>query len=364
MDRSGRTPGQVLAEATWGALQAGWRGPVGADADHLKTGEDIDQCAAAGFTCFTIDPGEYVDGRASQDSLPVLQGKAAGLPWERLESDLASLLQRYAGYSLDLEQQAVTLNEATALRAAVKYAGAIAHVVRLYRRLEELGQPFELEVSVDETETPTSHAEHVFIAAELKRLGVRWASLAPRFVGRFEKGVDYLSPAGKMGDLEAFAEDVQGHAGIARALGPYKLSLHSGSDKFSIYPLVQEATRGLVHLKTAGTSYLEALRIISRFEPDLFREILCLAYERYAEDRVSYNVSASLVNLPQPEMISEDRFPALMQDFTAREVLHVTFGSALAVYGPQLLAAIRTHEEAYAEGLAEHFGRHLRAFVE
>ena len=89
--------------------------------------------------------------------------------------------------------------------------------------------PFELEVSVDETETPTTHAEHVYIASELKRLGVDWVSLAPRFIGRFEKGVDYI------GDLGA------GRPGRARRhrppLGPYKLSLHSGSDKFSVYPI-------------------------------------------------------------------------------------------------------------------------------
>ena len=81
-------------------------------------------------------------------------------------------------------------------------------------------------------------------------------SLAPRFVGTFEKGVDYI------GDRTTFAQDIAVHAAIARSHGPYKLSLHSGSDKFSIYDICAEATHGLVHLKTAGTSYLEALRTI------------------------------------------------------------------------------------------------------
>ena len=111
-----------------------------------------------------------------------------------------------------------------------------------------------MEVSVDETDTPTSQAEHVFIANELRRLGVRWVSLAPRYVGRFEKGVDYI------GDLATFEEDFGGHAVIARAMGPYKLSLHTGSDKFSIYGIAAGLTNGLLHLKTAGTTYLEELR--------------------------------------------------------------------------------------------------------
>ena len=110
---------------------------------------------------------------------------------------------------------------------------------------------------MDETEEPTSPAEHVYIASELRRLGVKWVSFAPRFVGRFEKGVDYI------GDVQAFKDNLAIHAAIARQFGPYKLSLHSGSDKFSIYSIFMEETRGLAHLKTAGTSYLEALRTIA-----------------------------------------------------------------------------------------------------
>ena len=106
------------------------------------------------------------------------------------------------------------------------------HVAAMYNHLVQSAgkRIFELEVSVDETEQPTSHAEHVYIASGLKRLGVKWVSLAPRFIGRFEKGVDYI------GSVSAFENDIAGHAAIARQLGPYKLSLHSGSDKFSIYP--------------------------------------------------------------------------------------------------------------------------------
>ena len=167
-------------------------------------------------------------------------------------------------------------------RAAVKYGRAIAHVSLLYQHLVQVSdnRSWEVEVSVDETETPTTPAEHVFWARELTRLGVHWVSLAPRFVGTFEKGVDYI------GDLTAFAQDVALHAAIARAYGPYKLSLHSGSDKFSIYDICVEATRGLVHLKTAGTSYLEALRTIGELDPPLLREIYAFACQHYEADRV------------------------------------------------------------------------------
>ena len=138
---------------------------------------------------------------------------------------------------------------------------------------------------------------------ELARLGVHWVSLAPRYIGRFEKGVDYI------GDLAAFEADFALHAAIARRFGPYKLSLHSGSDKFSVYPIAMAQTRGLVHLKTAGTSYLEALRTIAALDPALFREIYVFARGRYPTDRASYHVSADLAKAPAAR-VSGRRRPA------------------------------------------------------
>ena len=93
---------------------------------------------------------------------------------------------------------------------------------------------------------------------------MKLVSLAPRFIGEFEKGVDYK------GDLKAFEKSLADHAAIAKKLGPYKLSLHSGSDKLSIYPAFARATAGLWHVKTAGTSYLEAVRAVARHNADLF----------------------------------------------------------------------------------------------
>lgn len=361
--RTGRTPQIVLDDATWGAFQAGWRGPLGADADHLKTHDDIRLCAQAGYSFFTIDPGAFVDSAADRDRTAALQARLDRLPWQDLESNPASLLKRYGNHPVELEDGRLLLSQEEVLRAAVKYGGAIAHVRRMYLALLETCVPFELEVSVDETETPTTHAEHAFIALEMKRLGVQWVSLAPRYVGRFEKGVEYLSPAGMMGDLDAIAADLDGHAAIARALGPYKLSLHSGSDKFSLYTLFMVATRGMAHLKTAGTSYLEALRLAARVEPDFFRQVYRLALERCKEDRQSYHVSLELEQLPLPASLADEQLPNLLEHFHARQALHVTFGSALAAYGEQLKALLLQHEAQYAETLERHFIRHLRPFA-
>jgi hypothetical protein len=369
MARTGRSPDEVMDDATWGAFQEGWRDPVGADADHLKTPEDVDRCAAAGFTFFTVDPGLHVDGDADDADLAGVKARYAALPWDALETRPLDLMRAYAGKPVGVEGLVLAMDEEAVARAAVKYGRAVAHVAAMHRHIaagmagRRAGGPFELEVSVDETETPTTHAQHFFIASELKRLGVRWVSLAPRYVGRFEKGVDYIPPAGDCSDLGAFRADFAGHAAIARALGPYKLSLHSGSDKFSIYAIAAEEARGLVHLKTAGTSYLEALRAAAGFDPALFREIMAFAIERYETDRASYHVSADLRNAPDPDTLPDAALPALLEDFDARQVLHVTFGSVLTSdrrFKDRLFAGLEAHEEAHYAALERHFIRHLR----
>lgn len=358
MKRTARTPSAVLDDATWGAFQAGWRLPLGADADHLKTAEDIDATSRHGYSFYTLDPSAYVAGEADTESGEEVRRRLDALPWAELESDPADVQKRYGDRVVALDDRAITIDADSAARAAVKYGGAIAHVLRLYRHLLGKGIEFDLEVSVDETETPTSHAEHVYIASELQRLGVRFVSLAPRFVGRFEKGVDYI------GDLQALRADLDGHAAIARSLGPYKLSLHSGSDKFSVYPVMHDAAQGLVHLKTAGTSYLEALRVTAQVDPALFRAILDCARAHYPEDRATYHVSAELDRVPAPSTVPDERLPDLLNAFDARQVLHVTFGTALARFGPELLTLLRAHESAYDEALQSHFTRHLAPFVQ
>ena len=165
--------------------------------------------------------------------------------------------------------------------------------------------------------------------------------------------------------MAAFETDFAGHAAIARQFGPYKLSLHSGSDKFSIYPIAARLTRGLVHLKTAGTSYLEALRTMAAVDPAFFQEIYTFARERYETDRLSYHVSAELKRAPLPNAVTD--WPGLLDQFDAREILHVTFGSVLTDktatgdwrFYDRFMDFLPANPEAYAANLEKHFIRHL-----
>ena len=157
-------------------------------------------------------------------------------------------------------------------------------------------RPFELELSIDETRQPTSLAEHFIIADQFRRQGLKLTSVAPKFWGEFEKGVDYK------GDIGKFERSLSDHALLARELGPYKLSLHSGSDKLSLYPILARATNGCFHVKTAGTSYLEALRVVARHDEPLFRRIVDMARRYYERDKATYHVSADINSLPPSDV--------------------------------------------------------------
>jgi len=366
MQRTGRSPQEVMDDVMWGIFAEGWCNGNGADADHLKTPADIDTCVAAGYTFYTFDPGEHVYWQADSMSAAELRSALNLLPWHELNDSPEALAKRYLDKSFDLEGNVIHFDEVTLLRSAIKYGRAIAHAVALYRHLVDVARDrdVEVEISVDETETPTTHAQHVYIANELKRLEVQWVSLAPRYVGRFEKGVDYI------GDVGEFEADFAIHAAIARFFGPYKLSLHSGSDKFSIYEAAVRQTRGLIHLKTAGTSYLEALHTIAALDPTFFRAIYAFARQHYAADRASYVVSASLDQAPDPVAVSDADLPTLLADFDAREILHVTFGSVLRArddgrlrFANHLKDLLGAHPEAYAANLRTHFQMHLAAFA-
>jgi hypothetical protein len=369
MARTGRSPRQVMDDALDGMVAAGWTGPTGADADHLKTTQDVDATAAVGFTFFTIDPSGHVDAHADDHDEPTLRARAAAL------ADEVAWLDAYRGKSVTLATgTTVALDEQACLRAAVKYGRAVNEALRLAAHIkdvnEKAGNAYEIELSVDETEQPTTLAEHYLIADRCLRGGMKLVSLAPRYIGDFEKGVDYK------GDVAALERSLQDHAAIAEQLGPYKLSLHSGSDKLSMYPALARATRGRFHVKTAGTSYLEALRVVARHDPKLFRRLIDFARERYDTDKATYHVSATLRSAPPAAEVADDAelerlYLELWSEvprgkgFTrpGRQILHCTFGSTLThpELGPAVRQVLEQHTDTYTEVLADHFSRHLEA---
>lgn len=365
MTRTQRTPTQVMTCAAEALAAEAFADPWGADADHLKSPADVDITAEAGFVFFTIDPSDDVDQKADNYSADEVAAKYQPQPWT----------EQYLGKTIDVPGgPSITFDELTVKRAAVKYGKAIARAIELAGYIKtatvKRQQPHEIEISVDETDQPTTLAEHYIIADQLVKAEVNLVSLAPRFIGELEKGVDYIGP---VSDLEKSLED---HAAIAAHLGPYKLSLHSGSDKLSMYTAFARATKGLFHVKTAGTSYLEALRVVARHDGKLFRQIIDFSRGRYETDKATYHVHATLDSAPPAADVSDDRelerhYLELWDDvpegkgFThaGRQILHCTFGSVLTddVLRPLVFEVLEANPDTHREILADHFGRHLRA---
>lgn len=356
--RTGRNPQIVLNDAMWGIFEMGWRDPWGADADHVKEISDLPPFIEAGYTFYTIDPNEYVDNDAHQDSVKTLKVKAVQLPWDSLGISWENLYQLYVENPIQLNGITLEFQEDTLLRAAAKYGRAIAHIKTVSDYLVQHVDKFDLEASVDETDTPTTVQEHYYIANELRRLGVPFVSLAPRFIGSFEKGVDYL------GDRADFDRELERHAAVMHTIGGYKLSIHTGSDKFSIYPSIAEQARNLVHVKTAGTSYLECLKVIAVVDQHFFREILDFARSHYETDRATYHVSGELDRVPPAADLTDDQLLDLFDQFDTRQALHVTFGSVLDGFGPRLMNTLNANLDLYEQFLQKHFEHHLEAFVE
>lgn len=344
--KTGRTFESVMDDVTWSVFREGYRGVWGSDADHLKTLEDIEEAVRAGFTMFTLDPSEKIDNAADTDSDAQLSRKLAALSPAGTGAD--AFLARYAGKHGASERDVV--------RAGVKYLAAVRHAAAAYRRLTELrgGSGFNFEMSIDETYTPTTAPDHRIIVSELEREGVRLFSLAPRFEGSFEKGIDYR------GSLTGFRRSLEEHVSIARESGSYRMSLHSGSDKFSIYPIFGELTDGFYHVKTAGTSYLEAVKTAAATDMGLFHRILSLSVETFAVNAASYQISADAARVPDPSSLDPgDAVKLISDDPDVRQVLHIAFGAVLRNMGEEFRGMLARNSDVYRRFLVSHIGRHI-----
>ena len=347
--RTGRTFAEVLASAIFGAFQEGYNGGFGADADHLKRVEDALEAAEIGYTFFTCDPSEHVV-KVEKMGDEELRQRFSALDWAD------EWRQEYLDHPFPIAKLGeLRFTEDTLFRAALKYGAAIEFADRMYRALSErLSRRFDYEVSVDETDFPTSPLEHLFVVRELHRREVEFVSLAPRFVGAMEKGVDW------QGDVDQFKRELYAHAAIARSLGSYRISLHSGSDKFTLYPLLHTQTHGCWHVKTAGTSYLVALEVIARNDPSFFREIMQLSLSAFASDKQSYHISADPARIPPLDTVSDDDLAQLVAKHDSRQLLHVGFGSVLSELGDELNEILASHEQEHYASLARHLARHLQ----
>lgn len=355
LNLTGRTYENVLDDASWAVFQEGYRGGFGADGDHLKKPEEVEMALNCGFTMITLDCSEHIDNSIS--------GKSDGeVEREYGEMNNSSLEEKYLNKEFTLKNGLqIKFKPAEFKRIVLTYKRAVAFALSIYNNhIRKHSDNVNFEVSIDETLTPSSPQAHFFVASELLDSGAKVATIAPRFCGEFQKGIDYI------GEINQFEEEFKVHAAIADHFG-YKISVHSGSDKFSVFPIVGRETKGRFHVKTAGTNWLEAIRVIAVKDPGLYREIHKYALEVLDEAKKYYHIGADVNKIPNIDNMKDSELPGLMCMDDSRQVIHITYGLILQAKKPdgkylfkdRIYGFLNTYEEEYSSMLHKHIKRHL-----
>ncbi|MEA3453480.1 MAG: tagaturonate epimerase family protein [Candidatus Caldatribacteriota bacterium] len=360
MSRTGRNWQKVLDNTIWGCFEAGYEGPFGADADHVKDIKELKEAADCGFTMFTLDPSDFISKDIEELNEQELNQLYNKIPKNK------EIEKLYLNEKFKVGEQELIFDEKSLRKIMLTYSEALNHVVECYEFLKDYKkEKFDLEISVDETPTVTSPLAHLFIVLELQRRGVDLQNLALHFLGDWQKGIEYI------GDVKQFAREFSLHAAIAKNIRGYKLSLHTGSDKFSVYPIFSQETDGLCHIKTAGTSWLEEVKVVAMKDPALYREIHRFALENFAKDRASYNLTTDLSRIPDIDTISDDELINLFKQNDSRQLIHITYGSILRaknnegkyIFKDRIYKILFEYEEDHYRELSNHIRRHLELLI-
>lgn len=349
-----RTYDEVLDDATFAAFQEGYEDGYGFDGDHLKKIDEITMALNSGATMITLDLSEVMNAKAANWSEDALREAYQQLPAE----EIARVESTYLDTTFTLKDGTSLSFDRTELhRCCVMYLEAIGFAKNVYDLLvEKRGEGnFDFEMSIDETEAPTVPQHHLFIIKELIYNGVVVESLAPRFIGEFQKAIDYI------GDLNEFEKQFNVHCQIAKTYGNYKVSVHSGSDKFSAYPAIGKWTEGRLHVKTAGTSWLEAVRVIALQEPALYRQIHQLALDSYPEALKFYHITADFSKIRPLDQTADQELPEYLNQPESRQLIHIIYGFVMQdpALRQKFFDALFAHEDLHYKLITDHIRKHV-----
>lgn len=361
----GSEPSSVRAAAERALSDAGWTKPWHVDADHINLTTVDRFLEPSDF--FTLDVAHFIGQAADAADIDAF---VAAHP------ELIGTIQ-VPGIAAALE----TTRESVAAVAS-KYLVAVREAGKIYRHIEDRkgADNFITEVSMDETDFPQTPPELLVILALIADEKIPIQTIAPKFTGRFNKGVDYV------GDVAQFSQEFSDDlAVVAYAIERYglpeglKLSVHSGSDKFSIYGPIREALRRTgagLHIKTAGTTWLEEIIGLAEAGPAglaLAKEVYAEALSHKDELCAPYATVIDIdgAKLPSAEEVAgwtaEQYTDALRHvqsnpnfNLHLRQLLHVGFKVA-AKMGERYLEMLRQSEESISRNVTENiFDRHIK----
>ena len=361
----GSEPSSVKAAAEVAVRSAGWTKPWHVDADHINL-DTVDRFLAPS-DFYTLDVAHFIGRPAAAEDVDAFVAR---------HPELVGTLA-IPGIEAPIE----TTRDSIA-QVVSKYLVAVREAGKIYRHIEAAKgvENFITEVSMDETDAPQTPPELLVILVMIADEKIPIQTIAPKFTGRFNKGVDYVGDAAQF--AVEFSDDL---AVIAYAIAKYglpdtlKLSVHSGSDKFSIYAAIRDAIRRTgagLHLKTAGTTWLEELIGLAEAGPEglaLAKEVYSEAFDHKEELCAPYAsvIDIDYAKLPLPAVVNgwtaEQYTDALRHvqanpNFNAnvRQLLHVGYKVA-AKMGERYLSRLRQSEASISRNVAENlFDRHIK----
>ena len=360
----GSEPASLREEADAAVQAIGWKDSFYVDADHIRM--ETVEAFLPGSNFFTLDVADYV-GEAPD---------AAAL------AEWIGGLERYFGARrIEGLDAPLELTREAAEEAGRQYLCAIRKAGELYRHIAKAkGEvPFVTEVSIDETDQPQGPADIFYLLSMMAAESIPVQTVAPKFTGRFNKGVDYA------GDLKQFGSEFHADLCVIRYAvsefglpGSLKISVHSGSDKFSLYPvigrLILEHGAGL-HVKTAGTTWLEEVIGLARAGGaglDIAKDIYAGGLEHYDALTAPYRTVIDIDSdkLPAVETVkdwSSEQFVAALEHDPAnaaynphlRQLIHVAFKIA-AKMGGRYTEALKANAEVIGPGVTHNLlARHI-----
>lgn len=358
-------PSDVRTEADAAVKALGWDAPYFVDADHINMNNVDEFIAVSDF--FTLDVANAIGKPASESDVNAFVEKHKTLCGEIPLSGVSESLQ---------------ITPELIRSVAEQYLFAVQEAGRLCRHIAETrpADSFVTEVSMDETPAPQTPIEMLVILAAIADEKIPAQTIAPRFSGRFNKGVDYV------GDVDAFAREFRADIAVVRfAVAEFglpstlKLSVHSGSDKFAIYPHIAQALSEFdagIHIKTAGTTWLEELIGLAEAGEnalDIARKVYRNALGRFDELCGPYAdvIDIDADQLPQADEVDNwngAKYAAVLRhdqscpDYNPnfRQLLHVGYKIA-AELGEEYLDALQEHKNIIGAGVTENlYERHMQ----
>ena len=361
----GTSPADTRKEADDAITSYGWDRPYFVDADHIGLNNVDRFIKSSDF--FTLDVADFI-------------GKPAN------ETDVNSFVKRYKKYigslAIDGIDETFNITEEQIKAIADKFLLAVKQAGKIYRHIETAkgAENFITEVSMDETDQPQTPVEMFFVLAAIADEGIPAQTIAPKFTGRFNKGVDYVGII--RGFAKEFKEDVAVIAFAVKEFGlpeNLKLSIHSGSDKFSIYGPIAKVLKKFdagLHIKTAGTTWLEELIGLAAAGGDglsIAKEVYAKALSRMDELCGPYQTvidinRAKLPTAQEADKWNGERFASVLRHDQScvqynpnfRQILHVAYKIA-AEMGTRFSDALDKYEDIIAENVTDNiYERHIR----